>query len=350
MTKINQYQTESKKDNALLERGVFTFSLDFELAWGTRGRPNAMHMPPFLDGTRKAVHGLLSLFEEHNVSATWATVGAMLLGSEKNQNCCEKHSWLSGKTFDDIPAGDATTCPHWYAEDLVQAIRACGVEQDIGCHTLTHGFVDPSPQGREPFRLELERSLKLFEEYGLGRPTSFIYPKAKMGHFDVLSELGFRSFRGPENKWFESLPGVKLPAALRLLDAKLAGKPKTEQPVYHEAGIWQIPSSQFYSPFFNVGKHVSVKDRVKKAKKGLLQAAQTKGIFHLWTHPFNLGVRTEELLDGMREILSYANDLCNEGELDILSMKQIASHCDDSLALFDNSQLKPLTEFSAITK
>jgi len=122
-----------------------------------------------------------------------------------------------------------------------------------------------------------------------------------------------------------------------LMDAMLAGKPKTEQPVYHEAGIWQIPSSQFYSPFFNVGKYVSVASRVKKAKKGLLQAAQTKSIFHLWTHPFNLGVRTDELLAGMKEILVYASELSDTGKLDVLSMKQLVSNCDQSSVLLSSS-------------
>ena len=46
----------------------------------------------------------------------------------------------------------------------------------------------------------------------------FIFPKAKMGHFDLLAEMGFRCYRGPESKWFESLPGELVRAGMRLLD------------------------------------------------------------------------------------------------------------------------------------
>lgn len=313
-------------EQMVLNRGVFTFSLDLELAWGTRKRANAAYMEPFLTGTRDAILGLLDLFEEFNISGTWATVGALLLG---NGGDSKKHPWLEHESFSDVPPGDTVTQPDWYAEDIIQAIRDCEVSQDIGSHTLTHGFVNPEKEGREQFREELIRSLQIFEEYGLGRPTSFIYPKAKMGHFDVLAELGFRSFRGPENKWFESLPGVKLPAALRLIDARLASRPSAEAPQYHPAGLWMIPSSQFYSPFYNVGKYVSIRSRVKKAIKGLHLACNNRGVFHLWTHPFNLGVKTEELLGGLREIFVEADILRKNGRLEIVSMKSLAEQGDE---------------------
>jgi len=54
--------------------------------------------------------------------------------------------------------------------------------------------------------------------------------------------------------------------------------------------------------------------------KGLRLAAQRKQVYHLWTHPFNLGVRTEELLVGLDEILREARRLCDAGELDVMSM------------------------------
>ena len=324
----------SRVEQVRLSRGVFTFSLDLELAWGTRKRANAAFMEPFLSGTREAVLRLLELFEEFNISGTWATVGALLLG---NGDDSKRHPWLEGNDFADVPSGDTVSQPDWYAEDIIHALRDCGVPQDIGCHTLTHGFVNPEPEGRKQFREELIRSLQVFDEYGLEKPTSFIFPKAKMGHFDVLAEVGFRSFRGPENKWFESLPGVRLPAALRLIDARLASCPRADIPQYHPAGLWMIPSSQFYSPFYNVGKYVSVRARVKKAIKGLHHACENKGVYHLWTHPFNLGVRTDELLAGLREIFTEADVLQKKGQLEILSMKDLAEQGDELRASYISS-------------
>jgi hypothetical protein len=303
--------------------GVFTFSLDFELAWGTRGRPKARWMKPFLDGTRAAVADLLGLLEQYEISATWAVVGALLLGSRTS-----RHPWLEESQFDDVPLGDAAAQPHWYAEDVLEEILGCSVVQEIGCHTLRHMYVDPTPAGRQPFRDELSRFLELFDQLLLPRPQSFIYPKGIMGHLDVLSEMGFRCFRGPENGWFESLPGVLAPAAMRLVDAKLARPPRVEQPQRRPEGVWMIPASQFYSPFMSVGKHVSVDARVRKAIKGLHKAAKHGGVFHLWTHPANLGCHTEHLLAGLNRIFGEARRLCDAEQLKIMSMGQLASLLD----------------------
>jgi glycosyltransferase involved in cell wall biosynthesis/peptidoglycan/xylan/chitin deacetylase (PgdA/CDA1 family) len=308
-----------------LEQGVFVISLDFELAWGTRGRPAAKRVGRFLDGTRDAIRGLLDLFERYEIGATWAVVGGLLLGSQGRR---ERHAWLAGDHFADIPTGDSVTSPHWYAEDVLEWLRHHPVPQEIGCHTLTHQFVDPGPEGREALREDLRRFRQLFDELYLEQPTTFIFPKARMGHLDVLAEEGFRCIRGPESKWFESLPGEWVPAALRLADARLAVRPKVGAPERLPDGLWMIPSSQFYSPFLSVGRYVSVEARVRKALKGLRHAARRKGVYHLWTHPFNLGVRTGELLGGMERILQEAQRLRAEGVLEILTMGDIAARME----------------------
>ncbi|HUG91873.1 MAG TPA: hypothetical protein VML55_13630 [Planctomycetaceae bacterium] len=312
-----------------LNQGVFTFSLDFELAWGTRGRRYASSVPPFLDGTRVAVAGLLKLFEKYEVSATWAIVGALLTGSDDGG----KHPLLDGPAFADVPAGNARTAPHWYAEDVIESIRGCPVPQEIGCHTLSHLYVDPALTGREAFRRDLHGFRRLFDELGLAQPGSFIFPKAIMGHFDVLAETGFRCYRGPESKWFERLPGVLAPAAMRMVDARLALPPTVGSPSLGPEGLWVIPSSQFYSPFMSVGRYVSVAARVRKALEGLRRAAQRRQVFHLWTHPFNLGCRTRELLAGLEQIVAEARRLCDAGELEICSMGAIARQLDERYAM-----------------
>ena len=315
-----------------LDKGVFVISLDFELAWGTRGRPTASRVGPYLDGTRNAVRRLLRLLEQYEVPATWAIVGSLLLGRPGDM---ERYAWLS-----DIPAGDATAAPHWYAEDMIEWLLDHPVRQEIACHTLTHQFVDASVEGRETFRQELRRFRQLFDERYLEQPTSFIFPKAKMGHYDVLAEEGFRCIRGPESGWFESLPGTLLPAGFRLIDARLAAGPKVGLPERMPEGIWVLPSSQFYSPFMSVGSRVSVKARVRKAVKGLHAAVRQKRLFHLWTHPFNLGARTDELLGGLDQVFQEAERLREAGKIDILTMRELSERLDRGRAAED----QPMSE------
>ena len=63
-----------------LDCGAFVVSLDFELAWGTRGRPSADKVGRYLNGTRPAIDRMLQLFQQYEISATWVMVGGLLLG------------------------------------------------------------------------------------------------------------------------------------------------------------------------------------------------------------------------------------------------------------------------------
>ena len=304
-----------------LPRGAFTLSLDLELAWGTRGRPRAADVPPFLSGTRNAIRQLLNLLEEYEIPATWVAVGALWMSSEDGVT---KHPWLRTTRLADVPAGDSHSQPHWYAEDILEDLTQCRVPQELGCHTLTHLYVKPGAAGRQELQRELVQSLTLFEQRGLPRPRTFIFPKAKMAHLDLLAEQGFSAYRGPENKWFESLPGQLPRAALRLLDAKLAVAPRVLKPQCVHQQLWMVPSSQFYSPFLSVGRRVSVAARVNKALKGLHKAVRNRGVYHLWTHPFNLGCRTDQLLTGLQQIFAEAARLRDAGHLETISMGDMA--------------------------
>lgn len=297
--------------------GVFTISLDFELAWGTRNRPVAAKVKPWLDGTRDAITQLLALFETHEVSATWATVGALMLGGRSKRFLEE---WFGDKRFQDIPDGDAKSHPHWFADDILEQLLDCRVPQELACHTLSHSFADPGPSGRMPLDHELRGFQRVWDDLGLKPCRTFIFPKAYMGHFGLLAEHGYRAIRGREPGWFERLPQRHAAATARLIDARWAVTPRVRRPTMIGNGLWELPSSQFYSPIMSVGRYVSTEARVRKAIRGLRSAASTGSIYHLWTHPFNLGQRTDELIEGFNAILKEASRLRDAGQLIVVPM------------------------------
>lgn len=301
------------------ECGAFVISLDFELAWGTRGRPAASKVGPYLDGARHAIRVMLDLFEEFKVSATWATVGALLMAQPGAQR---RHRMIADSRFSDIPPGDHISAPNWYAEDILDRILGCSVPQEIGCHTLTHLYVNTQPEGRGELADELDLFLELFEELRLPRPRSFVFPKAYQAHFDLLAERNFYAYRGPEDRWYESLPGTLPAAGVRLADSVAGFTPRVRRCEHHSRNLWMIPASQFYSPFMGVGRYVPLQSRVRKAVNGLNHAAKHGGVYHLWTHPFNMGYRTDELMLGFRQILDHAAKLRSEGSLEIRTMAE----------------------------
>jgi peptidoglycan/xylan/chitin deacetylase (PgdA/CDA1 family) len=303
------------------ETGTFVISLDFELAWGTRGRPAAAKVGPYLDGAREAIRGMLDLFEEFDISATWATVGALLMSQPGAQR---RHRMITSSRFDDIPPGDHISAPNWYAEDVLDQILNCSVPQEIGCHTLTHLYVNTEPEGRQELADELDLFLELFNELGLPRPRSFVFPKAYQAHFDLLADRDFYAYRGPEDRWYEHLPGTLPAAGIRLVDSIAGFTPQVRLCSHHSHNLWMVPASQFYAPFMGVGRYVPLQSRVRKAINGLNHAARHGGVYHLWTHPFNMGLHIDELLGGLRQILSHADGLRNQRRLAVLTMAETA--------------------------
>ena len=303
---------------APLDRGAFVVSLDFELAWGTRGRPSAGKVGNYLQGTRSAIDRMLQLFQQYEISATWVMVGGLLFGGN------DRHPLLSHSRYDDIPVGDCRSQPDWYADDIVQSIRDCSVRQEIGCHTLTHMFVNESDESRQQFDWELGEFVKLFQQHGLPKPTSFIFPKHYMYHFDLIAKHGFKCYRGPEAGWFEHLPTARLRGAVRLLNSRLRRTPVVGLPRQSSAGLVEIPSSHFYAPFQSVGKYVSLNDRVAQAIAGLNAAAKQKKVYHLWTHPFNMGADTQTLMGGLESILQHFQTLASSGQIECRSMESLA--------------------------
>ena len=297
-----------------LDRGAFVVSLDFELAWGTRGRPSADRVGRYLDGARPAIDRMLQLFQQYQVSATWVMVGGLLLGGSG------RHPLLSDFRYDDIPIGDYKSQPNWYAEDIVEKIRDCGVPQEIGCHTLTHMYVNESDESRQQLDWEVKEFVNLFEQLGFPKPVSFIFPKHYMHHFDVIARHGFKCYRGPESGWFERLPTAPVRGAMRLLNSRLRRAPVVGLPSPSPEGLVEIPSSHFYAPFQSVGRYVSLNDRVAQAIAGLNAAAKQNKIYHLWTHPFNMGADTESLLGGLESILQHFQTLRDSGRIECRTM------------------------------
>ncbi len=305
-------------DYEKLDRGALVVSLDFELAWGSRGGPVSNELNDRFAATRSAVDQLLSLFQRYEVSATWAIVGGMMLGGTK------RHSLLSDDRYRDIPVGDCRSHPHWYADDVVESIRRCSVVQEIGCQTLTHMGVDDTPQGRQQFDSELGQCVQLFQERGLPRPVSFVFPEHYMHHFDLLAAHGFQCYRSPESGWFERLPTAPLRAALRLLNSRLRRCPIVEWPDRTGEGLVEIPSSYFFAPLQGGGKLISVKDRVGQTIAGLNAAAEQCKVFHLWTHPNSLGKDTARMLSGWETILEHFKKLRRDGRIESRSMGSLA--------------------------
>jgi peptidoglycan/xylan/chitin deacetylase (PgdA/CDA1 family) len=314
-----------------LPRGIFTLSLDFELIWGT------------LDvfGPRRFAHScrieraivmdrLLSLFEEFRIPATWCVVGHLFLercrrvgGRVHPEIARPSHSWVTGDWFQHDPCGDETEQPLFYGRRVLEKIASCRVPQEIGSHSFSHVIFGDPGCSRETAASELRACLRAGEEMGLAL-RSFAFPRNRVGHLDLLREFGFECYRGPGPRWYENgEPSRPLGRLAHLLDVWLATTPPPVLPTMTAGGLWNLPGSMIYFPMHGIRRTIPVARRVRRARRGLDAAARERRVFHLWFHPTNLADQSEQMLEGLRQILQHAATLGDRGELSVEPMAAV---------------------------
>jgi peptidoglycan/xylan/chitin deacetylase (PgdA/CDA1 family) len=291
-----------------LRRGIFTISLDFELIWGTFDKPKHTRFRRLCAIEREEViDRLLELFVQYRVSATWCTVGHLFLDPTSDRGV---HS----------TGADALI---FYARDLVDKIHECVVPQEVGSHTFTHRVFDDPSCTRSIADEELALCTKAARDIGV-RMTSFVFPRNRIAHLDLLPRHGFTAFRGQDERWHARTGQRRwFHRAGHLLDVFRATTPPAVMPVWREEGVWEIPGSMLFTPSHGLRRMIPAAARVRRARKGLMNAAESKKIFHLWFHPTDLVVRRNAMFEGLRRILEYACELREAGRISILPMSEI---------------------------
>ncbi len=285
--------------------GSVVISVDAELGWGFHDLPEAP--TERVEAGRRGWPRLLELLGRHEVPATWAVVGHLLL-----EGCDGYHR--------DHPAG-----PKWFlrertdwrerpelrfGRELVSAVAEEPVGHEIGSHSFSHVlFGDVS---REVARAELRRCRELAAAWGLPF-DSFVYPRNDVGHRDVLAEHGIVAYRGET----PSPEGVRA-----VIDGGLRGRSLLVEPHVDEYGLVNVPASLFTFGFEGVARRTAERlwadPMVRLARRGIDEAAAGDGLFHLWLHPNNLVDAADDRR--MDAILAHVARRRTEGELTVETM------------------------------
>ncbi|MCI0812739.1 MAG: hypothetical protein J4N64_04320 [Chloroflexi bacterium] len=306
-----------------LRRGVFTISIDTELAWGSIHHPDPETYRDYSQ-ERQVVDSLLKLFEKYQIAATWATVGHLFLnechldsGGKHKEVMRPRYPWFDGDWFDADPCTDVSTSPLWYGQDIVQKIQACSVPQEIGSHSFAH-FIIGSPQMTpECFESDLSQCRLVASDMGVDL-KSFVYPRNSLGHVEVLAKNGFLTYRGRMPGQFENTGTVRR-RIMRLAD-KLAPRGATVVRPEKVCGIWNIPQTYFFSPSTGKSRKLPISFLTYLAGRRINQAVRFKGLFHMWFHPHDITADPERSLQGLENILSRVDKLRAANLIDNLTM------------------------------
>lgn len=325
-------ETEERVAN-VRKVGVFTISLDFELIWGTLDLFGPERFRRACEIEREEViDRLLDLFAEYEVSATWCTLGhlfhdacQMERGHKHPMIVRPTHSWHQEDWFFHDPCSTEESAPLFYGRSLIQKIRDCQVPQEIGCHSYSHVIFGDPGCSRETALSEISTCVNLAREVGV-ELRAFAFPRNCVGHLDVLHELGFTCYRGPEPIWYEQghTRGT-IERLTHLWDVVRAAEPPVVEVEISEAGLRNIPASMIFFPMDGLRRFIPMSLRVRRAIKGLDAAVRQRRIFHFWFHPTNMATHIEKMFGGLHAILEHASRLRERGVLSILPMTALAS-------------------------
>ena len=313
--------------------GTLIVSLDFELFWGMLDCSTLEDYRANVLGGRHAIPQLLALFHRHGIHATWAGVGFLFAESYEElvryfPNPEDRPTYENAKLdpyswFPKIGENEQTA-PCFYAPSLLRLISQTH-GQEIGSHTFSHYYCREKGQTAAQFAADMRAAKQIAADHGYD-VTSVILPRnqCEREYTAVLRDLGFTAYRDEENDWIhEKIKFRPLLRLLRLADVyfPLTGlggyKPKNED------GIWNLTGSRMYKPIFRPLRFL---ERVKlnRIKAQMRHAAKHDLTFHLWWHPHNVGVSTEEHLEQLEEIFAYYDILKERYGMKSLNMREVA--------------------------
>ena len=310
--------------------GTLIVSLDFELFWGMLDVCPLEKYQNNVLGGRKAIPQLLELFQKHGIHATWAAVGFLFAENyeevrryfPENKPGYANEKLNAYREFAKIGKNEQEA-PCFYAPSLLQTIAAVP-GQEIGSHTFSHYYCREAGQTPEQFAEDLAAAKAIAGDHGYDL-TSVILPRnqCEPEYTDILRQAGFTAYRDEENDWiYNKVKSGLLFKVLRTLDMYL---PLTGQGGYTpkcEGGIWNLTGSRMFRP---IRSHLPLERlKIRRIKRQMLHAAKNGLTFHLWWHPHNVGVRTEEHLKQLDEIFSYYEELKGTYGMRSLNMREAA--------------------------
>ncbi len=312
----------------MLGRGVFTLSLDFELIWGTQdlAGPEGFRRACLFE-RRRIIDDLLALLHEFEIPATWCIVGHLFLDACDGKHAELKrptHAWLREDWFHHDPGGRENNESVFLGKSLVEKILACPTRQEIGFHSFSHVIWGDPGCSREVAESEMNACVQAAAWTG-SRAISFVFPRNRAGHLDVLAANGIRVFRGPGPRWYErdENPGV-LGRLAHLLEAAAGTAAPTVLPETTSEGPVNLPGSMIYLPAHGIRGLIPVGRRVRRAISGLENAADQRRVFHLWFHPTNLADRYQSMMAGLRAVFDRVRALRDAGGIDVRPMGSFA--------------------------
>ncbi|MDR6266690.1 polysaccharide deacetylase family protein [Roseobacter sp. N2S] len=314
--------------------GGLIFSLDFELMWGVCDKRTIADYGANILGARQAIPRMLDMFANHNISATWATVGLLffedkeaLMAGLPTVKPCYKNASLSAYSYLPNIGRDEKTDPYHFGLSLIQRIAETP-KQEIASHSFSHIYSLEAGMTDAAFDSDLNAAIAVAGQQDISL-KSFVFPRnqVNLAHVKLCQAKGLTAYRGTEkSKIYHPQSAIgkgQLKRLGRLADSyfNLSGHhgfiPKMA------GSSINLPSSRFLRPYAPRLRPLEDR-RINRTLESMRYCAENKYFFHLWTHPHNFGVNQDENLAALSQIMNCAKQLDAEFGWPSYSMAEAA--------------------------
>lgn len=310
---------------------TLALTFDTELVWGSFDHTSPEEFERRYPDIRATIRSLIAMLETYEVAATWAVVGHLFLSSCRRSADGVAHPdlvrprqrWRGGDWYAFDPCTDRERDPLWYGPDVLDLLQGARVPQEIGCHSFSHILYGDPDLDAAAVDSDLRACLDIAAQRGLTL-RSFVFPRNVEGHHRSLADHGFVAYRGADPNAYAAWPRPAARAA-HLLSHVVGAPPPVSQPRERLPGLWNIPGSTLLIQRNGPRRAIGRAARLRRARAGIRRAVETRSVFHLWTHPFNIASDPGYLLAVLEAILTEAARERDRGRLHIATMGAIAA-------------------------
>ncbi len=319
----------------MMNNGIFSISLDFELHWGSFETMKKLNEKSrrYFTNTRKVIPEMLSLFEKSELHVTWAIVGMLYLKNAKewNENLPNQipsfnnpevsaYEWVKKNGF-----SSENDLEH-FAPELIDLIKNTPY-QEIGTHTFAHYFCLEKGQNKDQFREDIRMACKVAAEKGI-EIKSLVFPRNQFNkdYLSICKEFGITSVRTNPAIWYWSYAADSslLKKIFRTGDAYLNFQPIKMvklKDINISRNPLQLPAARLYRPWT---KRFPFQNKLKlnRILNEMTVAAKNNAYYHLWWHPENFGTHPNECMQELAQIANHFHHLKSKYGMKSLTMQE----------------------------
>jgi hypothetical protein len=304
-----------------MTRATFTLSLDLELGWGSWSS-GKFSDETYAGGSRYA-RQIDDLSRDLDLPFTWAIVGALfdlsigeLSGVPPALSVGALRPML-GPYRQPLPTvGRVLAAPEAFLDrPLVQRLAESPAGHELGTHTYFHAC----PSTAAGLQTDVEACRRAMTQH---ETRTIVFPRDAVQHVEVLPAAGVDQYRDrPEAPYYSEGRSAAMARVRHTLDQAL-GRP-ARMAKARPGAVTAYSSSAVLTLRYGARRHIPLRALRRRFLQPLDDAVRRGGIYHLWTHPWNLAIPGSDGFGLLSEVCHRAAQLRDRGDLDVLTMRDV---------------------------